>query len=214
MTTFAEFKVTVSDTLNRGTTLDTALDTRVRQAIRWFERLRKYSYMYEWTAFTIDASASPDPRLLTLPSRVRSWDFFRILLGSGTAFDYKRLRQINPLDVTRLEITRPEGFWFNSNIQIVLSSTPKEDYSAEYAYWAYTDQDAIGDDDTHWLIDNAEDAVLARTMLLMAPYMREDTKFFQMYKALLDDALIGLEIAESEFEHGSSEQIQIGVYTG
>jgi hypothetical protein len=48
---------------------------------------------------------------------------------------------------------------------------------------------------THWLIDNAEATLEAKTMQLIAPAMR-DEKLLLMYKGLFDEHLRSLLLAE------------------
>ena len=210
--TLAAFKTLVRDEMNRGTTLDSAIDSKARQAVRWMERNSKLRYMHRWVSFTIDSSVA-DPRIITPPTLIRSLDFFRIVAadsGGNDLFSY--LTKVNPMDVDSVPKTQPTCFWFDADQFMVLNATPDQDYNAEIGYWQHTDVAALADGSEHWLFDNAEDVLLHHVMMGMAPYVKESTSFFELHTLLRNSALETLLLAEDDFEQGPSAQISMGIF--
>lgn len=213
--TLAAFKAIVADEIGLGNSIESAIDIRIRQAIRWLERNEKLRYMHRWVTFTIDASAET-PRLITPPSRIRSLDFFRLVLdenASGNS-DFAYLRKVPPMDVENIPAERPTVFWFDGVDHMVLNSTPQENYTAEIGYWQYTNLAALTDDDEHWLFENAEDVLLQQTLIQLANYMKEDDSYFGKLRALRSEGLQTLIKAEDDFNEGPAQQASMGIYTG
>lgn len=196
-----DFKILVADEVNKGSLHDAAIAARIRMAARWFERNYSLRYMHRWVEFSIDHTVA-EPRLIVPPPRVRSYEFFRIIRTDGT-FGY--LEKIAAADVLDLPTEEPTRFWADGDVNLVLDSTPKETYAAEIGYWEYTEWDSLDDASTHWLLDNAEDAMLFQTMAYMMTFLRETTASLERYVGLRNQALSTIITADEQFEHGAAE---------
>ncbi len=199
------FKTLVSDEVNKGSLHDAAIASRIKMAAKWFERNLPMKYMHRWVSFTIDPLAA-EPRLIIPPPRVRNYEFVRIVKSDGT-FGY--LNKIEAMDVGRVEEGTPKQFWLDGRENLVLDTTPVESLSAEMGYFQYSDWNGLGDTQDHWLLSDAEDAMLAQTMLLMAAFLREGLEFVQRYKLMRDEAIVTITSAEEDFAHGAAESIRM-----
>ncbi len=197
------FKTLVSGEVNKGVLHDTAIAARIRMAARWFERNYSMRYMHRWVEFTIDSTVV-EPRLIVPPPRVKSYEFFRIVAADGTLH---YLNKIAAADVLNLPTQEPSRFWLDGDQNLVLDSDPKENYAAEIGYFQYTDWDSLDDNQNPWLVENAEDAMLAQTMIYMAAFLREDNEFLARYQLMRNESLNTIITADEEFLHGASEEI-------
>ena len=195
------FKTLVSDEVNKGALHDAVIAARIRMAARWFERNSALKYMHRWVSFTIDHTAA-EPRLIIPPPRVRSYEFVRILQDDG---EFRYLNKVESMDVGRVIPGDPQQFWLDGRENLVLDATPSETLSAEMGYFQYSDWNGLGDTQDHWLLSDAEDAMLGQTMLLMAAYLREGLEFVQQYSKMRDEALVTIMAAEEDFAHGAAE---------
>jgi len=176
----------VKAAIARGTAWDSQIPGWVRRAARWIERNNDLPYMKIYASFAIDADA-PEPRLITLPTELKSFGddgFVRIVNADGT-FSY--LSNLAPQTQKEILVEPPQFFWLSGHNEIWLNSTPEEDLSCEIYYVRYSTWPTL-DTATHWLIDNAEDLLIAQTMVMMAPSLR-DISVLQLWKGLRDEAL-------------------------
>jgi hypothetical protein len=182
--------------------LDATLRTSaVRQAVQFIERNWTLQYMKRFVTFSFD-TASTEPRALTPPSRPKSIKFVRIIKADGT-FHY--IKRVNPRDVIGVEVKIPDGFWLDAFDFIWFDNTPDQDYSAEMLYIQKTDWDGVQDNGTHWLIDNAEDTLLARAILQLAPSIREP-KLIAWYDKLWQEGIRTLLLEDDETNYDGTDE--------
>ena len=188
-----ELHTLVSASLRRGTALDAHIPGAVRRAARWIERNYSLKYMEEHFLFDIDASAT-NPRLITLPSAVKKIEFFR---WKDTDGDYHNMTQVAAQDFPDNEETDPVSFWMEGDRRLYLGETPEDDIDgAEILFIRYTSW-PTDDAAEHWLIDNAEDLLLAQSAMNMLPFTR-DYDSAPLWKNARDEAVRTLLIADEE----------------
>ncbi len=65
--THSEIKSNIRDALNKGTTYDTLIDSRIVNAVNWIERVHSFLYMERFFSGTFNKDAT-DPKVLQLPT--------------------------------------------------------------------------------------------------------------------------------------------------
>jgi len=209
MVTTAEFYAEVSAEVRRGTSLDTHIPRKVRQAMRWMEEQHSFLHMERFATMILTADATY-PRTIALPSGYKSMNFWRIkqnVSDTGApdavgAFAY--LTRIDPHDQISVDVDCPTAYWQDGMDYFWLDNTPDKDYSAEMSYVAYS---TLPSDLTQspYILQNFEGILLHKTCALMAPLMRDkDFKIFHQ------DELNGAmkSAVDADVEARQSDQIQ------
>lgn len=204
MATLGEFHSTVRDSLARGTALDSKIIAYTRQAARWMERNKAYKYMEKFGGIVLNSSAT-FPHVVDLPSpTVRNISMFRIVGSDGV---YSKLKNISPRDQTALDTAKPVGYYQIGYTKLILDSKPDEDYICELLYNEFTpwptDESA-----TNWLLENAEDVLLAQTLYMLAAFQR-DVKLMTIYKNLRDEGLHTLETVDGDLEGSNTDDSMV-----
>lgn len=182
----------------RGTGILTDVQECTRRAARWIERNYSFQYMRKFLVTTVDVDAT-DARFVSLPARLKRERFVRRVDGSSG--NYVRLTKVDPASVVSISQGAPEAYWFDGDDAIVLSSLPDEDFVLEIQFEQYSAWPTGG---THWLLENAEDALQARTMSYLAVVLR-DTSLKVLYDAELKEALATLIPADENLEYSGQD---------
>jgi hypothetical protein len=197
-----EFHTLVADAAKRGSTLDGVIPGCVRRAAQWIEQNYTLAYMKRFVEFTISASSS-NPRVLPMPSRPKQIYFLRIVEGAPNSQDiskeYKNLKMAAPSTLSELGKGEPEYYWLDALDYIWLNSIVEEDHTAEMYYAQYTSWPTDTTQEP-WLVNNAEELLLAQTMLHLAPFMR-DQMTAELWRGQRDLSLKALIDADYEFEY-------------
>lgn len=195
-----EFHDLIAVEAGKGSTLDTIIPAKVRQAARWLEQNYNLKYMDRYVGFTFDLGVT-NPRAIEFPShRVKRFNFFRIVQDTG---EYQYLQPVDPQDVTATEDGEPSGYWLDGRDYLWLDNTPVEALVAELSYIEYTDWDSLVDEDEPWLLTHAEQAMIGQTIMLLTPTMRQPG-LFQTYKLMRDEGLKALVDADNELLLGAA----------
>lgn len=184
----------VSSAIGRATAYDAQIPGYVRRAARFIERNYTFQYMNVYSTFDIDAEAA-EPRLITLPSAMKRDRLIRLVKADGS---YGDLRKCDPGDVKQLLTEVPSVYWLNGDDRIWLGQIPDQDYSCEI-YWTRYTTWPTGLDQTNWLLTNAEDVLLAQTMVMMSPHLK-DADILTLWSGALTTSLKALEDADFELE--------------
>lgn len=195
------FHTLVRNSIARGTSMDDMIPLAVRQAVRWLERNYSLGYMHKFKTFTL-LSSGADPRIVAMPhARVKAVKFLRLLLPTG---QYAYLTQVMGQEVDSPEGDIPAGYWVEGE-RLWLDTPPKEDFPAELLWVEYTEWPTVGTAE-HWLLNHAEDVLLAQTVLQLGPQLRDD-KLMGLYKGLRDEGLRTLTLAEDERNQSNANLI-------
>lgn len=193
-----EFHTEVESCLARGSSLTAVVPGYVRRAARWLERNYTFQYMKQFLDLYIDLDVASTPRYIELgigaPKKI---SFLRWRLSTG---EYQNLERVEPEDLTALTTGTPDGFWLDGIRRLVLNKTPDENLTGELRIDRYTPWPTQLTFQ-HWLLDQAEDVLLAQTLVLMAPRLR-DPRMVQTYEKMRDEGLKTLLLAEDELQYG------------
>lgn len=190
-----EFHTVVQTEANKGTTLSGVIPSRVRMAARWLERNYTLKYMEQYK------KASLADGCVRLPNTViKTINFIRYYKDSKWHY----IKQIDPRQERTRETAFPTGFWIDGVEAIRFDAWPDEQLEvfigvAEYTIWP-TELTA-----THWLLDNAEDALLAKTMMLLAPHARE-SRWLELYRDMMEGGIRTLLLADEELRQGARDE--------
>lgn len=178
----------ISRAIGRGTAYDAEIPDYVKEAALFIERNYTFQYMNRFSTFTLDADAA-QPRLITLPTRLKKDNLIRIVNADGT---YGKLAKIDPQQQTALLTEPPTGYYLDGDTRIWLAQIPDQDYSCEIFWTAFTTWPTDYSNEP-WLAANASDVLMAQTMVDMAPHLKDETltalwggKLTMHMKSLLD----------------------------
>lgn len=203
-TTLSEFHTLVRDAIGRSTELDTAIALRTKLAARWLERNYTFQYMRDWRVLSLSASATY-PYIISLAGlEVKRVELLRSRSAddAGTGYKFSRpLKQLKPGDRETRSAGVPESFYLNGVSSLVLNSIPEEDMTFEGHFQLYT-QWGSADGWTHWLLENATQLLLSRTLLMMTMGRTRDGALYDMYKSEFDLEIESFKVAEEELQTG------------
>ncbi len=203
--TITEFLAVVRNATLRGTALDTQAASAFRQAIRFIER--NYDLPYMRRIITADCTSEfsltgTDARLLKTIQQLRWFDSDALR---------KSIVQIDPYELKSRETGVPAGYEYftetasdgSVTITLLFDTEFEETTEVELLGYFYSNIDLTSPGNSSlWLVENAEDAVLARTMINLAPIMR-DSAVLQMYQALWQESIGTLIGAVSSLEQSA-----------
>lgn len=205
MTTLADFQTVVRGAVRRGTSLDVEIGTATRRAIEFIEKNFNLPYMRKKLTQSVTSSISitgDDGQYLKSVQFVRWQD--------SDGFWYW-IRQIDPDQLVSNEGTTPSGYEHTIEADGLGALTHTLTFDAafetattvEVMIYRFTKVDLTNAGDSSiWLVNNAESALLARTMLNLAPIMREP-QVMQMYQMLWQEEQKTLIGAADALEQGN-----------
>ncbi|MGI9610003.1 MAG: hypothetical protein ACR2NL_06885 [Acidimicrobiia bacterium] len=194
----------VQRVVNRGTLYDADIITQTRIAARWLERNRSYRYMRKLCYVSLDAG---DTEVIYGDGFVKSVIFFRIQVEAQ--WHYLTMR--DPHDFANFGIPEePKHYYLEEDRRFILNVEPDKNYDGQIFLRKFTDwpvtalADVLTTTETNWLLENADDALLARTLIQLSPIVR-NARLIGEYSGLLSDSLKTLEIAEGALEEDNSD---------
>lgn len=206
-TSLGDFHALVSDALGRGTSFDSVIPKRVEMAAGWIERNYTFQYMRTWKTLAIDPTAE-FPYILSLYDlRAKAVSLLRkrSLAADGTVQYGRPIRQVSAESRETRPSGDPESFWLNGVSAIVLNSTPDEALTLEAHLVQYTSWGS-GTTWTHWLLDNATELLLCRSLMALSVRAR-DPKLYEIYATELKLEIQSFNVAEEALQTSDSQQI-------
>jgi hypothetical protein len=191
----------ISKAIARGTAYDARIPAYAKMAARYIERNYTFQYMNIFATFEVDADAV-EPRLITLPARMKKDIFVRLVLDEG---EYQPLQKIDPQQQHTLVTEVPTGYFLSGDDRIWLAQTPEEDYDGEIFYTRFTTW-PTAPDATNWLLNYADDVLIAQTMVFMAPLLR-DPDAGALWGAMNQMAMKSLLDADFELEFSNKPAV-------
>lgn len=200
----SELYSAISESINRGTSYDSALPLWTRRAVRWLERNNSFKYMERYVSFTLDP-ASASPRVIAMPALLKSFNFMRLVDDDGT---YHPIVQVDPQDVTAISTNEdPKGFWLDGVEYLWLDAIPAEERSGEMSYVQYTTWPSDTAEEPT-ILKLADDLVHAQTIMTMAPLLR-DADLLQVMKAVRDEALKSFLDSDYELRNSNRSEAMV-----
>lgn len=206
----SDFHELVEDSLGRSS-LNTRIPKRVAMAVGWLERNFTFQYMRTWRQLTALTTATY-PYIISLHDiSLKGIELMRIRRvneDDPTEYLFDRpMRKVFPGDRETRGTGIPESYWINGRSSIILNSIPDEDttfecHLQEFTKWQY-DQDNF----THWLLDNATQLLMCRTMMMMATGPARDVGLYQAWKADFDLEISSFKVSEEEIQSGDFVQV-------
>ena len=202
----ADFYSRVSAEINRGAAYDGDIPYYCRLAVRWIERNWSFTYMERFVRFSLKADATY-PRSFSIPPGLKDIRFVRLFPATldtngdldisqtetGTAIP---LYQVEPGEIKTIRTGVPEAFWRDGYEYFWLDKVPAEDYIGQMTYYRYTEwpEDTS---ETPLLLEHGEDLLLARTIIQMAPRLRNPV-LRDMYMPIFAEGLRTMIQADEE----------------
>lgn len=193
----------VSRELNKGTSLDSYIPDKVRQAGRLLEDNYAFNYMETYQSFSL----TDGMRSFALPARFKSMIFFRLAYDDED--DYRYLKKVDPRQVTKVSTDpedRPIAWWLSGGDSAWLDaeiSTTATGIDAEIFYKRYSSWPTSPYASTPDILERGEVALMAQTMVLFGPFIR-NPELHQQWKDILADALRILTGSDMNQEQGGA----------
>lgn len=188
--------------------MDGVIPKRVALAARWLERNYTFQYMKEWKTFNVVTTAS-FPYIITLSDLlVKRINVVRkrVTAADGTIEYGLPLKQLEPGDrSTRPIAAEPESYWLNGVSSLVLNTHPSENMTFEANLTLFT-RWGSATSWTHWLLDNATELLLARTLMMLS-VRRRDPKLYATYQSEFDLEIKSFNVAEEDLQSGDVQEI-------
>jgi hypothetical protein len=205
MPTLGEFQTIVRGAVRRGNSLDAEIATATKRAVEFIEQNYNLPYMRKVLTDTVtDEFVIDGTDGQTLKS-------IQIVRWEDSAGAWRRIVQIDPDQLLSTDGDHPSGYEhiISSDTLGVLTHTLEFDAPFTEA----TEVEVLGffktvvnltnpSDASIWLVNNAEGALLARTMINLAPIMREP-QVMQMYNMLWQEEQKVLIGAADALEQGN-----------
>lgn len=204
----AELEALVRGVVNRGTKFDSEISAMLRQSGRWLERNHTLEHMKRLLAVTLLAE---DEDLLVQVGELKSIEFFRLVVTDSTS-RWHYLKKRDPQDLWSRETGRPEAYWYESKTQRIYFDRPVDAaydgqlYIVEYTEWPTTTSES------NWLIENAEDFLMADALVRLSPIVR-NPQLKVSWEPEAAKSLRTLSLADTELQYENSEA-EMGIYTG
>jgi hypothetical protein len=221
MTTKADFRSIVNGAINRGTFPAATIDAAVKRAIGFLENNNNLFYMKQHLQFSKDPTQpSPlsDPWITLhllkrlLPGGVQLPELDPVGSQTTNITYIRNIRQIEPGELTNyapvgrpaamIQSMDPNGLDVRFTFDVLAFDT-----AITIDVWGYfkTDFDSIMDTQGHWLFDNGADWLLARTMYLLAPIIRQPESL-PMWKDQAMEGWTALNFANAELEQSERDE--------
>lgn len=186
--TLGEFKTLIREEIKRANTLDSLIPSAIRRAARWMERKLDLEYMTGTYDYTLQIG---DSSIANFPNNIVAGSIKEILALKWFATAEGEWKFIERVDEEEAYLggteAYPTGYWTRGHYVIYLNRTlsavlPIKMSLRVYSTWITNDADS------HWLLDNMEDAMIARTCMYLAPAMRDEA-LFKAQQAVLAELL-------------------------
>jgi len=206
--TLGEFHTMVRDIIKRGDRLDAQIVAKTREAARFIEQNFSMKYMEQYKTFQLDSEAG-EPRFMPIPSsRLKAFIFIKL-------FANEEWRDVVQRDPRGMAISQtagiPSEYFLQGKTGMWLNCPPADDYDGQLMFHEYTEWPTDEDTDDIWLIEHAQEALLAQTILKMIPILRDPTMKAE-YEAVWQSSIKTLLLAESDLmDSNKSETMNYGV---
>lgn len=201
-----EFHSAISDEINQDERLDTLIAGWTRRAARYLERNYSFLYMERFVEVVVNASAE-NARFVPWPAPViKKLNFVRQPLSTvqsdSSVPTYKYLVPIDAQRQSTVESTQPNGYWITGSDDLdvggylVLDQIGDDDVTLQSHYVRFTDW-PTADAGRAWLLENAEEVMIALTMQMMAPAAQEPD-WIAAYQGMFDKGIKSMIDADVE----------------
>lgn len=172
----------IQDELNKGTSIsDSQVRTKIEMALQSIELMRDWTYMkVVEEAFAIVAAS----RTITAPTNLKAFAGVRFIDADGNRVGIK---EVDPEDITEVEVAEPQGYIKSGIASIVLDNTPDQNYDGYWDYYGFTTWSAA-DAFEPFPFKRLVPLVFYQTLVYLAPFAREP-QLLQMWTTMLNQAI-------------------------
>jgi hypothetical protein len=179
-----EFHSLVSRNVKRGSTLDAEIVVATRQAAKALERRFTFLYMKKDYTETLPEGANAISNWTVISQkRIKSILSAQISYQDEVFFLLKTDRR----DLLAVTASMPKYYWFTAAHEVFFDRAADQDYAIKFQIAAYSEWPTALTAEPE-IFDIAEDVVLYKTMMNMAPHMR-DPEILQTYGALFSEEI-------------------------
>ena len=205
MPTLSAFYTTVSQAALRGAALDAQIPGAVSRAVEFIERNYNLPYMRR----TLTQSVVGE--VLISGTDGNTLKSVQIVRWQDSDSRWRRIVQIDPDQLLSSDALQPAGYEHfiesdnggNQTHRLRFDAAFQAATNVEVMFWAFSRLDLANPSAANiWLVNNAQDALLARTMYNLAPIMREP-QLMQMYSMQFAEAVKTLTGSLHELEQGN-----------
>jgi hypothetical protein len=205
MPTLADFYTLVNQSALRGTALDAQIPGATSRAIEFIERNYNLPYMRRTT------TKSVTNELVIDGDDGQNLKSIQIVRWQDDDSNWRRIVQIDPDQLLSSDAEWAAGYehFINTTTAGVTTHTLRFDAAfteatdVEVMFWKMTRIDLTNPSAADvWLVNNAQDTLLARTMVNLAPIMREP-QLMQMYQQLYMEGVKTLVGSADALEQGN-----------
>lgn len=175
-----EFKATLRQQLKKDDALDDRLDGYMRRAARWIEQ--NYTLQYMRRRFQLDINAGDELIEFPAGTAIKTIESMKLFFADGTSLPCNKIDFADIENIPGEEgwgvyqnWNYPRQFYLDGDNGIVFNGVPAGPATARGIMVRYSDW-PVGDEKTHWLINNAEGLMLRQSCLEAALDTR-DTRF-------------------------------------
>lgn len=212
MPTKDDFRGLIRTIVNRGTVADATIDAATMQAVSFIENNWNLRYMYFKERYTVSLS------FFLLTQTYKRLDVLRVPdLNNGGTIDlgpWINLRQVDEDELASIaETVVPTAFYTYSypdvtgakqaiqlNVIDGFATFDLDLFGYRKTVWAN-----VAPPSTHWLLENAIDWLIAKTMTIMAGYIRQP-EILAYWQGQEQVALPALLNADNEYKQGSRDE--------
>jgi hypothetical protein len=191
MLTVGDFKDELRAALKRGSAFDDRLGGYMRRAAQWIESNYTLQYMRRRLEITLDAGSNSVP----FPPGCKTIEVIK-WVGVDSTYDRCDKTTLDLIQRVPYEGLVPSQFYLDGMVEIVFNGTAASDLDgiAMAAMYSNFPRD---DDDSHWLLTNAEELMLVQCVL-SASVINRDDRTYQMMLSRRDEAIQVLQNADYE----------------
>lgn len=218
----AEFEALVSSAINRGTAYNSFIPGAARRAMNWFERNWDFFYMKSAAFQAVNSFSLNSQNLGTRIKKIYDLYFINDQVDpeTGAPLRNRPIKVASPDIITYMQLGAPrwpEFYYilnsslsgFNEYTAIFGTSTWPGSATIFWDKYDISDYDGLSASTHHWLLTFGEDAMLAKTMLNLIPFIRQPEKqtFWQEQFTMALPTLIQLAERQDDGE-GASVQME------
>lgn len=191
----------ISQIIKRGSSLDGVIPGATRRAVKAIERRLTFDFMKDYYRETLAADASAIQNWASIDkNRIKSIKSVRLVGDDDSSY---WLKKDDERYVPTREIGIPTTYWLSAIKEVHFDTIADRAYTVEFRLAAYTAWPTQLSAEPAILM-NHEDLVLYRTMVELAPVMR-DPGMISLYKGLYDDAIASAAEAEVDQEEDNTD---------
>lgn len=197
-----EFHSSISTIIKRGNSVDGLIPGAVRRAVKSIERRLTFDYMKDYYRETLKFDESSIQNWTAIDKRrIKSIKSAKLISPDETASYW--LKKDDERQIPGRPVSHPSSYWFSAAKEVHFDCFADRDHLIEFRIAAYTVWPTQNSAEPV-ILDNHEDLVLYRTMMEMAPILRDNT-MVGVYKGLYDDAIASAAEAEVEMEEDNTD---------